>query len=342
MHCIQKGIMAIYKFVVLILLIVMLSVESRGIWGSKKKEKKDKKDNDIDYESSTNNIGANVGGAPAARMRTDNSISSRSKEVMRAVYSLIDTMEEMMTKKEFIDAVTPESVQQMVMQLPGAATSPEIQSVLESPAFTDPTMLKHTMTQGISQLRSYANELGSLLSDPASLDQLLMTLPSDIQRAIRGFLDGDLHAVREVLERTPGLEQNQIDMVMQVLEGDLEGMASNLKNMVNTQLSDPKVIENTRQQLLKDPKIAESLGISMDQVKDKRKWKAFVEAEKEKFKNSGAIDSGSFGASTGSSTLDALREAGLDLDGLDLDGLEGLSGLGSASRSRGFATPGAV
>ena len=48
----------------------------------------------------------------------------------------------------------------------------------------------------LSQLRLYANELGALLSDPSSLDQLLLTLPADIQTAIRGFLDGDLSAVR--------------------------------------------------------------------------------------------------------------------------------------------------
>ena len=276
----------------------LIVVDGRGIWGSKKKKEEDASPPPSANTASRRNTNHQV---PQQQKQQLNTNDDRSNEVMRAIYTLIDSMEEMMNSKDFMDVVTPDSVQEILRQVPGSDTNPEMQMLLNSPAFNDPELLAQTMTTGISQLRVYANELGHLLSDPNALDAILITMPEDIQIAVRGFLSGNLIAVRDVLERTPGIEQNQIDIAMQLLEGDLEGMADSLKDMVQKQLSDPKMIEQTRQQLLAEPEVAEALGISMNDIKDKKKWKKLVENEKEKFGGDG---------------LNNFRDAGLNIEGL--------------------------
>ena len=156
--------------------------------------------------------------------------------------------------------------------------------LLDSPQFESPGVLKQTIVEGISTMKMYARQMGSVMGDQQTRQQLLGDLPLDMRIAIDGLFEGDYGAVRTFLEnQTPAVEQANIDIIMSLLEGDAEALQGFMGNL----LGDANQIEETRQMLLDNPDMAEAMGVDLKMVRNEREWKKMIAEAQEQLGGDG-------------------------------------------------------
>ncbi len=194
------------------------------------------------------------------------------------VASLLTTylkmMEELVNSPDFETMVTPETMQAMFSKLPGLSDSPEIAAMLDSPQFTDPTLLKQTVMQGVEAIKMYSSNIVEMFNNPEQLMQMLDQLPVEAKTAVEGMLQGDMSGLKGMLASIPGIDESQRGMLMDLLDGNVQGMASQAKNML--QNFDSSQTEAARQQFLANPAMAEMLGLTEDVLNDKDQFDALM------------------------------------------------------------------
>ena len=194
------------------------------------------------------------------------------------IASLLSTylkmMEELVNSPDFETMVTPETMKAMFSKLPGLSDSPEIAAMLDSPQFTDPTMLKQTVMQGVEAIKMYSSTIVEMFNNPEQLMQMLDQLPAEAKSAVEGMLQGDMSGLKGMLSSIPGIDESQRGMLMNLLDGNVQGMASQAKNML--QNFDSSQTEAARQQFLANPAMAEMLGLTDDVLNDKDKFDALM------------------------------------------------------------------
>lgn len=194
------------------------------------------------------------------------------------VASLLSTyltmMEELVNSPDFETMVTPETMKTMFAKLPGLSDSPEISAMLDSPQFTDPTLLKQTVMQGLEAIKMYSSNIVEMVNNPEQLMQMLDQLPAEAKSAVEGLLQGDMSGLKNMLSTIPGIDDSQRGMLMNLLDGNVQGMASQAKNML--QNFDSSQTEAARQQFLANPAMAEMLGLTEDVLNDKDQFDALM------------------------------------------------------------------
>jgi hypothetical protein len=260
--------------------LLLASVNSRGMWGSRRKA--------IDEES--NDDAEDVSGFESLQRRAVN--SRRAKTVVgfdgagaalsgeanigSTIASFIDMyinmMEEVVNSPDFESSVTPEMIKSIISKVPALTSNPELAQMLDSPQFNDPTLLKQTITDGLSTIRAYSSQIVDTFSDPEKLSALLSQIPEELRTVVDGLMNGDTSAVKDLIANIPGLEPAQKRMMLDMLDGNTGSIADNVKKV----LGDPSQIEAARQQFLTNPSMAEMFGITEDILRDKKKFAALM------------------------------------------------------------------
>jgi hypothetical protein len=184
----------------------------------------------------------------------------------------INMMEEVVNSPDFESSVTPEMIKSIISKVPALTSNPELAQMLDSPQFNDPTLLKQTITDGLSTIRAYSSQIVDTFSDPEKLSALLSQIPEELRTVVDGLMNGDTSAVKDLIANIPGLEPAQKRMMLDMLDGNTGSIADNVKKV----LGDPSQIEAARQQFLTNPSMAEMFGITEDILRDKKKFAALM------------------------------------------------------------------
>ena len=267
----------------LVLMFSSNSLAARGMWGSKRK-----RDEDEDIDDISGGVGA---GFETRHKMASNKMQTKSSGGTGSLGSLagladtglsdsiegmlnmyLNMMEELVESPDFESMVTPEAIAAMFEQVPGLSSNPEVVAMLDSPALRDPVMLKQTIVQGMQAIRGYTSEIVDFFKSPEKISMLLEQLPEDIKGPVNAMLQGDMDGIKGMLNKIPGLGAAQQNMLMNLLDGNMEGMASQAKKI----MSDPDQTEAARQQFLANPGMAEMFGISEDDVNDKVRFEALM------------------------------------------------------------------
>lgn len=264
-------------------------VEARGIWGSKRKRDEVE---DINMEATINGDLRSSSIAPS-RLKTLSNIGSKSfdspsNEISKMIDAYISTMEELVNSPQFADLITPDTIRSMTQQIPGLSSFPEILTMIESPQFQDPEILKQTIKEGIKLIKAYSSQFLEILNDPSKIDELLAQLPLETRQAAEKLMSGDMTEFKSMIDNIPGLGSAQKKLLDDMMSGKTS-TADGLVDTVKELLADGSQIEEARQQFLQDPSMAEALGIPMEVVRDKKAW---VELMQEQMKSlEGALNS---------------------------------------------------
>eukprot|EP00600_Ochromonadales_sp_CCMP1393_P006929 CAMPEP_0174954624 /NCGR_PEP_ID=MMETSP0004_2-20121128/530_1 /TAXON_ID=420556 /ORGANISM="Ochromonas sp., Strain CCMP1393" /LENGTH=283 /DNA_ID=CAMNT_0016202463 /DNA_START=40 /DNA_END=891 /DNA_ORIENTATION=- len=244
------------------------------MWGSRRK--KDVEDNaesapeETNFKPPTSRHAATTAKRHAgAAAGSFGGMSASGMEEMLTTY--LNMFEELLNSNDFDSIKTmlnPETIKTMLEQFPGAADSPEVATLMNSPEFNDPEMLRQTMKEGLQFIRSSASDIISMFSDPEKLDELLAQLPPEMRTLMESLQAGDLSGIKDLVRSFPGLEESQKNMLLGLMEGNTDALNNELQKV----LGDSEQIEAARQQFLANPELAESMGLPMDLVRDPQKW----------------------------------------------------------------------
>jgi hypothetical protein len=278
-------------FAVLVLGYLIGFVEGRGIWGGRKKKSDDEPsapvvESGLFTGSNKNNANARKLQQPQpSKMAMDGFSSSSVSALIEKIYGVFDTVEQMMDTPEFSDMMTPDTIREAFLNVPGIEQHQEVLAMLDSPQFTDPVMLRQTILDGIQEMRIYVDQMGTVMKDPTMRSSMLAALPPDLALAVERLIEGDMSGVRTFLEGTPGIEEEQINIILSLLEGDI----TKIQDQMLSLLANKDHIEATRQQLLQNPQMAEMMGIEMEVIRNKRKWNEMVKEMKNQLNGSGPL-----------------------------------------------------
>jgi len=283
-------------------------VVGRGMWGSRRKQRDDEdRDSTIaaglgsGFETrntlasmSRKFAGVEVDGsvgedvvAPPRPRRAASSAATTTAGMGGAGNGLADTvasllqmylkmMEDLVHSPDFDTLVTPETMKTMFAKLPGGlADSPEIAGLLDSPQFSDPTLLKQTVLQGVEAIKLYSHELVDMFNHPEKLVAMLDQLPPEMKGAVEGMLQGDMSGLKGMLAAIPGIDESQRALLTNMLDGNVQGMAQQAKALLG-QVDVASQTEAARQQFLANPAMAEALGMSADVLHDQENFEALM------------------------------------------------------------------
>lgn len=259
------------------------SYAARGMWGSKRKRDEDEDVDDISggvgagfetrHKMASNQKQTQKGSAFDSFNSLAGVADSGMGETIESMLNIYLTMmEELVESPEFESMVTPEAVAALLEQIPGLSSSPEVAAMLDSPALKDPSMLKQTILQGMQAIRGYTAEIVDFFNSPEKIRMVLEQLPEEVKGPLNTLMQGDKSGIREMLTNIPGMGSAQIEMLMNLLDGNMEAMASSVKKII----SDPTQTEAARQQFLNNPGMAEMFGISEEVLNDKEQFDALM------------------------------------------------------------------
>lgn len=259
------------------------SLAARGMWGSKRK-----RDEDEDVDDISGGVGTGfesrskmVPGGRQTQKKADvfdgfDALGEAGGGLSDTVESMLNMylnmMEELVESPDFESLITPDAITAMFDQIPGLSSNPEVVAMLDSPALKDPKMLKQTILQGMQTIRGYTSEIVDFFNSPEKIRQVLEQLPEEFKGPLQAMMQGDMSGLKDILKSVPGLGAAQQDILMNLLDGNMDAMASSAKKM----LSDPDQTEAARQQFLANPGMAEMFGISEDVINDKVQFEALM------------------------------------------------------------------
>ena len=262
-----------------LLLAHAISIEARGMWGSRRKKGDDDDEDAVvmneaikGFETKRRRMESSQVASDGSLLRSGSSLTSKiaqkSDTIMRVFNQYLEMMDSMLSDPNYDSMINPETIRTMFSQVPGLSAYPELTTLLESPQFSDPVELKKTVNEGVKAMRMFSSQLELMLSDPAQVEQLLQQLPPEASQLITSVLSGDTESLKNMLNEIPGLQPAQKKMLTSMLDGDMDAITDSVKSM----LTDPDQLEKARQEMLNNPEMLEMLGLSIDQVKDDEKW----------------------------------------------------------------------
>jgi hypothetical protein len=175
----------------------------------------------------------------------------------------------------------------MLDKIPGLSSNTEIATMLDSPQFNDPSLLKQTIIDGMKTIEAYAGQIVEMFNDPEKLASLLSQLPLEYQGAFQGLLNGDMSSLKDLVLNVPGVDLAQKKMILDLLDGKTDAVTDSVQKV----LSDPNQIEAARQQFLENPAMAEMLGLPLDVLQDKKKFASLMSEGMEQLMSAGAAES---------------------------------------------------
>jgi hypothetical protein len=113
-------------------------------------------------------------------------------------------VEDLLATEEFDTLVNPETVANMLNQIPGLSENQELSDLFASPDFTNPKLLKKTIRKGMKMLREYSGEIISILNDPVKLAATLEQLPPEVTEILEGLKSGDTTAIENFISSLSG------------------------------------------------------------------------------------------------------------------------------------------
>lgn len=277
---------------VILLSLIIEEVSCRGIWGSRRKRESDEESirETVDVDTFEQANRAASAQAAARRRRSASSASSLASmqdglgdKVKELIETYVHFMEEVIESPQYDEHINPENIRALFDQVAlgssfdalGAAGD-EVKAMLESPQFTDPVLLKKTIKEGIQMLKQYSASIAAMLNDPQQLQQLISQLPPDMQTLLESFMSGDTSGLKSLIDQMPGLQPEQKKMISDLLDGNTEGFANEVKSSLSNMALDDDQIETARQQLLENLEIAAQFGISEEVIQDKAKFHELV------------------------------------------------------------------
>ena len=193
------------KLVLLISFLLLLSlhlVHSKKMWGSRRKrEEADEIVASPDTAMKRNGKSSRRGGAKNSRMPS----SFDSSQLEETLNLYLNSFEEVMNSDDFDAMVNPNSIRNMMMQFPGAADVPELQSLFSMAEFSDPELLKATMREGLTLAKRSSREIIELLSDPEKMEELVGQFPPEVKALIEALRTGDFTALKDFVINLPGM-----------------------------------------------------------------------------------------------------------------------------------------
>lgn len=255
--------------VLVILGTIFLSIDSKGMWGSRKKR-----------EESDEAPKPTIPEIRKPRDSRQSSPISKKSDLSSGIESLIDSyvqlMEDLIQSENFEKLVTPESVEAILEQIPGFGDNDELKSLFMSPEFKDPKQLKATMLQGLNMIRSYSREIVDTLADPEKLEELLGSLPPELRPIAEAVKSGNANELQSIIvsmmDALPGVDESQKDFIKSLLMGNTDNLTQNVRKI----LGDEQHLENVRQQLLASPAMAEAFGVPIEVLEDRNRWKELM------------------------------------------------------------------
>lgn len=181
------------KVLLVILIILHLSqeIDSRGIWGSKRKrEEVEANEEANDFSSSQSflksqakrrmsDAGIDLRDVPTSM----STLAAKQLEISDSFVTLtntfLETLETFIDSPEFTNIVTPEYIQTFFNQIPtGVIDASQVKQMLDSPQLQDPDLLRLTAKKGMTDIRAYAAQIIELLRDPKMLSQVCSSISS--------------------------------------------------------------------------------------------------------------------------------------------------------------------
>jgi len=165
------------KCIVLILLLCLACiVAGRGIWGSRKK--KDDEELAVNVPKQQKNIpGRNRGN----NFGNNNDVADNIRNMLNAYTTMMETL---VTSPEFDSMITPDSVKNIIMQVPGYDENAELQQLIHSPQFSNPDLLKATIVEGINTLKTYTDTIIEFVNDPVKMQEIIDQVPDNMKEIL--------------------------------------------------------------------------------------------------------------------------------------------------------------
>ncbi len=165
---------------VAVLLCLVCIVAGRGIWGSRKKK---------DDEEVSVNVPKQQRNAPSRNTRNNfgnnnnnnNNVAENIRNMLNAYTTMMETL---VDSPEFDSMITPESVKNIIMQVPGYDDNAELRELINSPQFSNPDLLKATIVEGINSLKTYTDTIIEFVNDPAKMQEIIDQVPDNMKEIL--------------------------------------------------------------------------------------------------------------------------------------------------------------
>ena len=188
------------RIVVILLFCVILTIDfvtSKSMWGSRRKRDRDEDekidsatllDDLLQSRTSTLNSIDNTGMKNIVTKPKGTSKGTSSGQGIEEMINLyLNMMDNLVDSDEFEKYVTPETIRSIMEHIPDnlGSESAELLSMLNSPEFTDPVLLKSTVKEGLKLARSYTSEIVEFFTNPEKFAELIDQLPEEIRTVIQ-------------------------------------------------------------------------------------------------------------------------------------------------------------
>lgn len=260
--------------ILFLLITVLLSlcntVDSRGVWGSRRKviEEEEAAAASQQYaEVDVQSLHSAQRRGMAGRNRgVGAGFEEKVAEMASKVSGLVDTyivmMEEFMESPAFDSALTRENIDSMMANIPMLEQNPELRAVFDNLDLSDLPQLKATISTGL-------RGLSEVLKDPQMVMGMMEQIPSEMRPVLDGIVNGDMSLLKSYIDALPGLQEEHRRLISDALDGNTESLVRRVTDMLNL---GPEQIESVRQNLLAEASVASMMGIPEDTLNDEAKF----------------------------------------------------------------------
>lgn len=163
-----------------VLLSLVCIATGRGIWGSRKK----KEDEEISVtvpKQQRHTPGRNTRNSFGNNNNNNNNVADNIRNMLNAYTTMMETL---VDSPEFDSMITPESVKNIIMQVPGYDDNVELRELINSPQFSNPELLKATIVEGINTLKTYTDTIIEFVNDPAKMQEIIDQVPENMKEIL--------------------------------------------------------------------------------------------------------------------------------------------------------------
>jgi hypothetical protein len=251
---------------------VILVVDAKGMWGSRRKKEKDE-EAEISLDSSFEAISRRtdvlnrrkeVDKLPAKQTYE----STKSNPIKTLIITYLKVVEDLLKSDEFDNYVTPESIQNIFNQIPQVSNYPELEAILKSPEFQNPVVLKQTIRDGLNLIKVNADEIAETFTNPEKLAAVFEKLPPEVKQIFESIKNGDTSELKEIINNLTGLEDSHKELINNLLDGNTNIISDALQSLIG----DSSKIEAARLQFKSNPAMATAMGISDEVLDDPVLW----------------------------------------------------------------------
>lgn len=197
-------------------------------------------------------------------------------DIDTVVDSISAALRDFVASDEFDNLVTPDSIQQIISQLPQEFKEiSAFQDVFASEYFTNPVSLKLQLLDGINMIGMKVRELRDTMNDRGSIAEFLGGVPHEFKQLLSTLLTGGdiLGNLSRLVNTLPGLSGEQRALILSIISSSENSdtttgsttapVAANLMTEMLQQVDDA-LIEQIRSEYISNPEVAEVLLAGLD------------------------------------------------------------------------------